>query len=166
MRKVNIPEFRKEVLAIIEANRDKITSFKSEDENSLITFCGKNYTCVVTLTDKWIGYDLEITTKKGDQNCGLTNDTDLYPVDGDRYEKFALDVYDDLLLTMKAIFSGHIYYTSNDTFSYTAKKNEDETYTVIFMEAKKFLFIPYGSGWKKLEYSKTDFEKLKLKVLE
>jgi hypothetical protein len=164
MSKVDIPKFRKEVMGVIEANRDRITSLESADDGSIFTFCGKNYACEITLNSGWIGYDLEIDTPDGMAGCGMQEDTDIYPLTGDPHEKIASEIYDDLLATVKAILNGHVYYSSNSKESYTAKRNKDGAYTVKYWQRKKFLFLPYSSGWSK-EYSKPEFEKLGLKVL-
>lgn len=163
MRKIDIPAFRKEVVEVIEANRKKVTSFEAADDYSIFTFCGKNYACEITLDNKWIGIDLEIDTPDQMVGCGYELDTDLYPLDFD--EKVTLEIYEDLLLIVKALFAGKVYYTSNEKFSYTAIENNDETYKVKYWRRKKFLFWSYVTGWWKDDYSKPEFEKLKLKVL-
>lgn len=163
MRKIDIRAFRKEVVAVIEANRKKVTSFESADDYSIFTFCGKNYACEVTLEDKWISIDLGIDTPDKMVGCGYELDTDLYPLDFDK--KVTLEIYDDLLLIVKALFIGRVYYMSNERFSYTAIENDDGTYKVKYWRRKKFLFWSYGSGWWKDDYSKAEFKKLKLKVL-
>lgn len=163
MRKIDIPAFRKEVMAIIEANRKKVTSLEAADDNSIFTFCGKNYACEITLNEKWIGIDLGIDTPDNNVGCGYESDTDLYALDFD--EKVTLEIYDDLLSTVKAIFAGKVYLTSNEKFSYTAIENEKGTYKVRYWERKKFLFWSYMSGWWKDDFSESEFKKLKLNVL-
>lgn len=165
MRKVDIPKFRKEVVQIIEANRDKVTSFEHEEDYSIFTFCGDKYACEITLTDKWIGYDLGIETPEGMSGCGLVGDTDIYPIYGGKNEEIALEIYDDLLDTVKAIFDGRVYYSSNDKFSYTAKQDLNGKYSVNYWERKKLLFWPYSSGWANRIYTESEFKKLNLKVL-
>jgi hypothetical protein len=165
MRKVNIPQFQKEVLAIINANSKKITHLDVNEDQSVITFLGKNYSCTIKLNDKWIGYDLDINTPKGMVGCGMSHDTDIYPIYGDTNEEIALEIYDDLLAMVKAILNSHVYYTSSEMVSYTARKNDTGTYSVNFWERKRFLFIPYSSGSCNEEYSEAKFKKLKLNVL-
>lgn len=162
-RKVNIPEFRKEVLAVIEANRKKITDLDAAKDGSIFTFCGKSYACEVEVSDKWIGYELQITTPEGTAGCGMQDNIDPYPQE-DEDDHIILKIYDELLATIKAIFNGEVYYSTNEKFSYTAQKNDDGTYRVNYWERKKFLFLPYSSGWTK-EYNQVEFEKLNLKVL-
>lgn len=166
MRKVNIPAFRKKIVGIIEDNRDKVTSFEHADDYSVFTFCGKSYACEVTLNDKWIGVDLDIETPSGMGGCGLMIDTDIYPIYGGKNEERALEIYDDVLATVNAIFAGNVYFTSNEKFSYTAVKNSDGTYTVRYWERKKLLFWPYSSGWISYTWSKEEVDKLNLQVLE
>lgn len=165
MRKVDIPKFRKEIVSIIEANRDKVTSFEYKEDYSIFTFCGNEYACEVTLNDKWIGYDLDIDTPEGMSGCGMRGDTDLYPIHGGVHEEAALEVYDNLLATINAIFDGRVFYISNEKYSYTAMKTLDGSYYVDFWERKKFLFWPYSSGWVNRSYTKTEFDKLNLTVL-
>lgn len=167
MRKVDIPKFRKEIVSIIETNQNQLTSFKHEDDYSVITFCGKDYVCEITLNDKWIGYDLDITTPKETVACGLADDTDIYPIYGGRYEEVALEIYDDLVDTVLSIFEHRMYYYADEKHSYTIRLNKDGSYKVRFWEAKKFLFWKYTSGWRDDEhvYSKMDIDRLKLKVL-
>ncbi len=165
MRRVDIPKFRKEIVGIIEANRDKLTSFVHEEDYSIFTFCGKNYACEVTLNDKWIGYDLDIQTPDGMSGCGLVGDADIYPIYGGKNEEIALEIYDELLDTVNSIFEGRIYYSSNEKFSYTAKRLIGGTYSVNYWERKKLLFWPYSSGWADRTYTEAEFKKLNLKVL-
>lgn len=164
MRKVNILEFRKEVLAILDANRKKVKSLETKKDNSIITFKGNNYTCEVTLNDKWIGYDLDIEVPAKCVLCGLRNDTDIYPIYGE-YEDISLEIYDDLLTTIKAIFTNDVHYISNDKFSYTARRNDDGSYTMKYWERKKFLFFSYATGWSNGGYSKGEFDKIKMSTL-
>lgn len=166
MRKVNIPKFREEIVGLIESNRDKVTSFEHADDYSIFTFCGKDYACEITLNDKWIGLDLSIDTPPEAMNCGLTNDTDIYPIYGGKNEEIALEIYDDLLRTVKAIFSGNFYYSSDEKRSYTARPKNDKIYYVNYWEKRKLLFWTYASGWTENEYEEADIKKLKLKVLK
>lgn len=165
MRKVNIPEFRKEVVAIIQANRDKVTSFEAEDDYSIFTFCGTMYACEVTLNDKWIGYDLGIEVPKGFMSCGRQEDTDIYPIYGGKNEEIALEIYDDLLQTIRAIFNGEVYYATTPEYEYTARKNKDGTYSTSYMKRKRFLFWRYATGWRNDELPEIEFRKLDTKVL-
>jgi len=163
MRKIDIPAFREEIVGIIEANRKKVTSLEAADDYSIFTFCGKNYACEVTLNEKWIGIDLYIDTQDGMVGCGYQVDTDLYALDHD--EKVTLEIYDEVVSVVKALFTGKVFYTSNKKFSYTAVENTDGTYTVNYCERKKILLWSYISGWWRSDYSYAEFEKLKLKVL-
>lgn len=148
---------------VIEANRKKVVSLESADDYSVMTFCGNNYTCEIILNEKWIGIDLEIDTPDNTVHCGYVLDTDLYALDYD--EEVTLDIYNNLLTTVKALFAGKVHYESNEKFSYTAIENEDGTYTVRYWERKKLLFWTYVSGWRNECYEKSEFMKLKLKTL-
>jgi hypothetical protein len=164
MREIDIEAFRKEVVAVIEDNRDKVTSFEAAEDYSIFTFCGKNYACEVTIKNDWIGYDLGIDTPDGMPGCGMQEDTDIYPLK-DGNEEITLRIYDELLATVKALFAGKVYYTCNEEYSYTAIQNDDDTYRVRYWERKKLLFWPYASGWRKDNYSEVEFKKLRLNVL-
>jgi len=161
MRTVNIPKFRKEILKLLDDNREKITSLETNDDNSLITFRGKHYSCEVTLSDQLVAYDLDIQTPDGMMGCGMISDTDIYY----EHERITLEIYDDLVATVKAIFDGRLFYSSNDKHSYTAKQKDDGTYSVDHWERRKFLFWPYSEGRTDRIYTKSEFKKLNLKVL-
>lgn len=163
MLKIDIPAFREEIVGIVEANHEKVTSLEAADDYSIFTFCGKNYACEVTLNEKWIGVDLDIDTLDGMVGCAYQVDTDLYALDYD--EKVTIEIYDEVVNVVKALFAGKVFYTSNEKFSYTAVENADGAYTVNYWERKKFLFWPYASGWWRSGFSRYDFEELKLKVL-
>lgn len=166
MQKVDIPKFRKEIAALIEANRDMIENFETKDSQPTFIFTGKHYTCEVSLDENWIGYEIDINTPDGMSGCGLRNDTDLYPIHGGKNEEAALEIYDELLDAVKALLSSRIYYSSNEKFSYTAIKHEDGKYDVSYWKRKKLLLLwPYSTGWAGREYSEADFKKLNLQVL-
>ena len=162
MRKVNIPKFRKEIVGLIKSNENKVTSFEHADDYSIFTFCGKDYACEITLNDKWIGYDLGIETPPRTMDCGLNN----YIIYDDKDEDAALEIYDDLLRTVKAIFSGNFYYSSDEKRSYTARPKDDKIYYVNYWEKRKLLFWTYASGWTENEYEEADIKELQLKVLK
>lgn len=163
MREIDIQKFRKEVLDVIQANHTKITSLEVAKDNSNFTFRGTNYTCTIRIDDKWIGYDLEIKTPRATP-CGFCEDTDLYSLRNGN-EEITLQIYENLLTTVKALFSGNFYYTTNEKFSYAARRNNDGTFKVEYLERKKFLFLRYLSGWWKDNYSKSEIKKLSLQIL-
>ena len=160
MKTINIPEMRKEVMAVVESNRDKITSLEAAEDNSMFTFCGENYVFEVTLSDTWLGYDFIIETPKGSMYCGMENNTS-----GQMQEEAVIGIYEELLKTVRAIFSGNLYFRADDRTSYIAIKNDNGTYTVDFSERKKFLLFFYSSGWFNREFTQSDFEKLGLQPL-
>jgi hypothetical protein len=164
MRKVDIPEFRNEVISLIQTNRKKLTSLEISNDHSDITFCGKHYICKVKLDDTWIGYDLEIKVPKGYMTCGRQNDTDIYPIYGEN-EGASLEIYDDLLKTLQTVFDGKLYYITTPDYEYTARKNNDGTYSVGYMERRKFIFWNYATGWRDDEYLAEDVKTLEMTVL-
>lgn len=163
VKTIDIAAFRIEILGIVEANREKITSFEIADDHSIFTFCGRNYTCEVTINEKWIGVDLCINTYDGAVSCGYEVNTDLYPLDYD--VEVTLEIYDEVINVVKALFAEKVFYTSNEKFSYTAVENTNGTYVVNYSERKKFLFWSYTSGWLRRDYSRSDFGILKLKAV-
>lgn len=161
MRKVNIPEFRKEVVSIIEANRDKVTSFEGDDDYSILTFCGKEYACEVQISLKWFGYDLGIDTPEAQLMCGLEDNDDGY-----MDEDVQIKVFDDLIKTVQAIFDGRVKYLATPNYSYTVRKDLSGTYCVRYSEKKKFLWLTYSSGWYNSEMTEAEYNELKLADLK
>lgn len=161
MRKVNIPEFRREVVAIIDANRDKVSSFEGEKDHSIFTFCGKEYACEVEMSSKWFGYDLGIDTPETQLKCGLEDNDDGY-----MDEEVQIEVFDDIIRTVQAIFDGRVKYFSTPNYSYTVRMDLSGTYCVRYSEKKKLLWLTYSSGWYNGEMSKSEYDALKLTSLQ
>ena len=106
-----------------------------------------------------------IDVPEGCMDCGLELDTDLYPLEGGKNEVFALEIYDDLLATVRAILEGNIYYKSTAKVAITARKIKANAYTVNYMQGKKIIFLKYASGWRDRIYDESEFNKLGLTVL-
>ena len=125
----------------------------------------KKYLCTIELNDKWIGYDLEIHVPKENMTPRRSNDTDIYSIYGGKNEEIALEIYDDLVDTVKAIYEGRIYYQSTLEFAYLAILNPNGTYRTNYSQRRNFLGFKFSSGWTSDEFLKTEFEKLEMKLL-
>lgn len=161
MRKVSISAYRKEVVAIIESNRDKVTSFEAKHDYSIFTFCGKEYACEVQISPKWFGVDLGIDTPEAQLKCGLEDNDDGY-----MDEEVQAEVFDEIIKTVQAIFDGRVKYLSTSNYSYTVRMDLSGTYCVRYSEKKKLLWLTYSSGWYSGEMSKSEYDSLKLTSLQ
>lgn len=164
-RKVDIPKFRHEVESILKANNAQFSYDSKRKIHPDIVFKSKNYECKVELNDRWIGYSLKISAPKGSMVPQRSNDTDIYPIYGGKFEVVALEIYDDLIDTVSAIFEGRIYYKSTPEFSYIAQSSQNGTYSVDYLKKKKFLFFRYASGRKNNELQIAEFRGLNLRTL-
>ncbi|MBL8159504.1 hypothetical protein JNJ66_03540 [Candidatus Saccharibacteria bacterium] len=163
MKPVDYRIMRKTIITLVQANRHKLVSVDVAGDESIFAFEGKHYVCEIQIDGNWFGYDLQVEDAAG---CDFVDYVDARRMNDKRRTKEELRVYEEMLNTVRKLLNGDIYYLANPNCSYVATKNNDGTFDVSYWELKMFLFYPYSSGWSNRTFSKDEFDKLHLKVLD
>lgn len=162
MSKLDIGASRKQIASLIDSNRNSLSKFEHADDYSIIKFSGQNYTCEVMLTEKWIGYDLDIYTPQDMRGIGIVVDTDNYPIDREEHKWFAQEIYNDLMLTVKALLNGEVKCRAEVNETFYARKNDNGTYYLKHSLGKGRWIFKYVQIEENKEASEAEISQLKL----